>query len=158
MNGDSRDSLPNCPSRPPRWTNSLRGWLSLGEEGHQVKASTISSHAHSRTTYVRAHTYAHSYIHTYTYARTHIHTHKYTTHGHTYVHNRIHTYARIQCTHKRMRTHTHVCARKYTHVRACTNTHTHTCTHTHAHVRARTRACTCSSEGQRPSRSSHWGN
>jgi len=59
---------------------------------------------------------------------------------------------------------THIRTQPYTH--ACTyTTHAHTYAHPHtrmyaharAHAHPRTRTCTCSSEGQRPSHSSHWG-
>jgi hypothetical protein len=38
-----------------------------------------------------------------------------------------------------------------------TNTYVHAHTHIHTHIRTHTHTCACSSKGQRPSHTSHWG-
>jgi hypothetical protein len=127
MNGTGRGSLPKPTLRSPRWTNSLGGWPSIGEEEPKGRAPSfrMCTHAHVPAC---IHTYTHTYAHAHTYGHAHINTH---------------TYARTstQCMHACMHTtvHTHVHNAR-SHVCARTRTHTHT--HTHVRARTHTYACT----------------
>jgi hypothetical protein len=116
-----------APKSPKGDKQLVRLALSWGGRTPRGRVPSIPSHAHAHTR-TRAHTRTHMHTRTHTHVRAHTHTRTYTTlYTSTHVHNAC----------------THVCA--HTHIRARTRTRTHT----------RACACTCSSEGQRPSHRPH---
>ena len=127
---------------PPRGTNSLRGWLSLGEEGHQkegrLQSLHMRMHAHvPARTHIRTHTHActstqrmdtctcttvYTRMHVRN-AHTHIHARTYATYAHTHTHTQVHN----ACMHVSTQLYTH--ARTYA-MHANAHIHIHTRTHT----------------------------
>jgi len=133
-----RSALCWLPLRPPRWTNRLGGWPSLGEKGHQEKGCLQSLHMRmhadvpARTHMCMGHVYI--CIHTRTYTRMR-------THAHICTHAQVHNACTHVCTQTYTHTHTHV-RNARSHVRACTHTYTHMDTNVHIRARTHTYACT----------------